>query len=90
MGAAMVKLFPAGLYGPGYIRALRGPFDKIKIMAVGGVNENNIAEYFRQGANAVAFGAGIVRPEWLDKSRYDLVEECIMALIQAYKGSISV
>jgi 2-dehydro-3-deoxyphosphogluconate aldolase/(4S)-4-hydroxy-2-oxoglutarate aldolase len=90
MGATMVKLFPAGLYGPGYIKMLKAPFDSIKIMAVGGVNEQNIAEYFRQGADAVAFGAGIIRPEWLDKKRYDLIEKQLGILIQSYKGFVSV
>ncbi len=89
MGATMVKLFPSGLLGPAYIKMLKGPFDKIKIIAVGGVDEKNITEYFRQGADAVAFGAGIVRPEWLNKNRYDLIEEHLSSFILAYKGLIS-
>jgi 2-dehydro-3-deoxyphosphogluconate aldolase/(4S)-4-hydroxy-2-oxoglutarate aldolase len=90
MGAEMVKLFPANLHGPGYIKALRGPFSDIKIMAVGGVDEKNIAEYFKQGANAVAFGGGIIKPEWLHEEKYNLIEEKLMILIRAFKGSISV
>jgi len=89
MGATMVKLFPAGAFGPGYIRALRGPFDSIKLMAVGGVNEKNIGEYFKQGANAVAFGSGIIRPDWLEKQRYDLIEEHLKILVKSYSYSIS-
>ena len=87
MGATMVKLFPSGVYGPGYIRALKGPFDDIKIMAVGGVSEKNIAQYFLQGASAVAFGAGIFRPEWLQNNHFDFIEDKLKLLIKAYKAT---
>jgi len=87
MGATMVKLFPCGIYGPGYIRALKGPFENIKIMAVGGVNEQNISLFFKQGADAVAFGAGILKSEWLDNNRFDLIEEKLHLLIKSYRSS---
>ena len=87
MGAEMVKLFPSGMYGPGYVRALKGPFDTIKIMAVGGVNEKNIAQFFLQGASAVAFGAGILRPEWLENNNFDFIEEKLKLLVKAYKAT---
>ncbi len=87
LGATMVKLFPSGIYGPGYIRALKGPFNFIRIMAVGGVNEKNISQFFKQGADAVAFGAGIVRPDWLEKERFDLISDRLNLLIKSYKAS---
>jgi 2-dehydro-3-deoxyphosphogluconate aldolase/(4S)-4-hydroxy-2-oxoglutarate aldolase len=90
MGATMVKLFPAGLFGPGYIGMLKAPFNSVRIMVTGGVNEQNIAEYFRQGADAAAFGAGIFRMEWLKARKYDMIEEHLVALIQAYRGEILV
>ncbi|GBE05293.1 2-dehydro-3-deoxy-6-phosphogalactonate aldolase [bacterium BMS3Abin10] len=52
-GAEMVKVFPAGLFGPRYIRELRGPYDRISLVAVGGVSPDNIREYFSAGASAV-------------------------------------
>jgi 2-dehydro-3-deoxyphosphogluconate aldolase/(4S)-4-hydroxy-2-oxoglutarate aldolase len=56
LGAHAVKVFPASLGGPGYLNSLRGPFPSIPFMPTGGVNANNIAEWFRAGA--VAVGAG--------------------------------
>jgi len=85
-GATMVKLFPGGLFGPGYIKVLKAPLESIKIMAVGGVNEQTIAGYFKNGADAVAFGAGIIHPEWLEKERFDLIEEKLNLMIKAYKS----
>ncbi len=87
IGATMVKLFPSGLYGPGYIRALKGPFNDVKILAVGGISEQNISQFFKQGADAIAFGAGIIRPDWLDKNRFDLMEEKLNLLIKSYKAT---
>lgn len=53
-GARMVKVFPANAFGPGYIRDLLGPFDRIPLVAVGGVTPENVREYFDAGAVAVA------------------------------------
>ncbi|MFH0764218.1 MAG: bifunctional 4-hydroxy-2-oxoglutarate aldolase/2-dehydro-3-deoxy-phosphogluconate aldolase [Candidatus Omnitrophota bacterium] len=55
-GAAMVKVFPAGVFGPSYFNALKGPFNNIELMACGGVTAGNIKSYFAGGATAVAFG----------------------------------
>ncbi|MCM8814319.1 MAG: bifunctional 4-hydroxy-2-oxoglutarate aldolase/2-dehydro-3-deoxy-phosphogluconate aldolase [Candidatus Omnitrophica bacterium] len=58
-GATMVKVFPAGVAGPGYFRELNGPFADIPLMAVGGVRAENAAEYFRCGAQAVGVGGSV-------------------------------
>jgi len=58
-GATMVKIFPASQMGPTYFKQIKGPFDKIKLMAVGGVNLKNIKEYLTSGADALALGGSI-------------------------------
>ncbi|MBF0494862.1 MAG: bifunctional 4-hydroxy-2-oxoglutarate aldolase/2-dehydro-3-deoxy-phosphogluconate aldolase, partial [Candidatus Omnitrophica bacterium] len=70
-GAAMVKVFPAGVFGPKYFTELKGPLNDVKLMAVGGVNEKNIKDYFKAGADAVAFGASVFKREWLDAGNFD-------------------
>ncbi len=52
-GAEMVKVFPCRPFGPRYIRELRGPYEQIPLVAVGGVNLDNIKEYFAAGVRAV-------------------------------------
>ncbi|OGQ98676.1 MAG: hypothetical protein A2505_10265 [Deltaproteobacteria bacterium RIFOXYD12_FULL_55_16] len=72
-GADLVKVFPCGaLGGPGYIRDLRGPFDHIRLAAVGGISLANLAEYFVAGAAAVGvssslFGGKALREKNLDQ-----------------------
>lgn len=58
-GADLVKVFPCGGLGPGYIRELRGPFDHIPMVAVGGVKEENVAEYLAAGAVGVGVGTSL-------------------------------
>jgi 2-dehydro-3-deoxyphosphogluconate aldolase/(4S)-4-hydroxy-2-oxoglutarate aldolase len=65
-GAAMVKVFPCGaLGGAQYIRELRGPFDNIPLVAVGGVNRKNLPEYFAAGARAVGVSTALFGGEAL-------------------------
>jgi 2-dehydro-3-deoxyphosphogluconate aldolase / (4S)-4-hydroxy-2-oxoglutarate aldolase len=85
LGADMVKLFPASLFGPGYIKELKGPFNKIKIIAVGGVNEANIHTYFECSADAAAFGASIFNLKWMREKNYQLVEDKLISLVDSYR-----
>ncbi|MBN1598632.1 MAG: bifunctional 4-hydroxy-2-oxoglutarate aldolase/2-dehydro-3-deoxy-phosphogluconate aldolase [Bacteroidales bacterium] len=85
MGATMVKLFPATAFGPSYIKALKAPFNEIKIMAVGGINDETISTFFANGADAVAVGASIFRLEWIEDKRFSLIEDKLTSLIRRYR-----
>lgn len=56
-GAAAVKLFPASVAGPAFIRDFRGPFPDIPLIPTGGVSVENAAEFLRAGAVAVGLGS---------------------------------
>jgi len=86
-GAAMVKVFPAGSLGPGYIKALRGPFPQIPLMPTGGVSVESIPDYFRAGANAVGIGGEIFKREWLETGNIQAVAEAARAFVKAVKES---
>ena len=59
-GASMVKVFPCrSLGGPQYIKELRGPFDQIPLVAVGGVTLHTMNEYLQAGAAAVGVGISL-------------------------------
>ncbi|MCU1532990.1 MAG: 2-keto-3-deoxy-phosphogluconate aldolase [Arthrobacter sp.] len=55
-GATAVKLFPASIGGPGYLKALRDPFPGIPFIAVGGVGLDEAGGYWEAGAVAVGLG----------------------------------
>ena len=60
LGATAVKLFPAGIGGPPYLRALRDPLPGIPFVPVGGVTEALAAEYLLAGAVAVGVGSPLL------------------------------
>ena len=68
-GADMVKLFPTGSLGIPYIKAIRAPLSHIPMIAMGGVNEQNLREYLAVCAG-VGIGSGIFNRALLDAKDY--------------------
>lgn len=59
-GADIVKLFPADLFGPSAIKAIKGPLPQAQIMPTGGVDVNNVAQWIKAGAVAVGAGSSLL------------------------------
>jgi 2-dehydro-3-deoxyphosphogluconate aldolase / (4S)-4-hydroxy-2-oxoglutarate aldolase len=76
-GATMVKVFPASQMGPDYFKQIKGPFDKVKLMAVGGVNPGNIKKYLGAGADAVALGGSIYSVQRMENERFSEIQKDI-------------
>ena len=85
-GAAMVKVFPAGCFGPAYFKEVKGPFRDIELLACGGVDADNMGAYFAAGASAVAFGASVFRADWLRAGEYARIGEHVGRLVQACRA----
>ncbi len=62
-GADLVKLFPANLGGPGYLRSLRGPFPGVAFCPTGGVNPETIHDWLAAGAVALGAGSELCPPQ---------------------------
>ncbi|WP_430786487.1 bifunctional 4-hydroxy-2-oxoglutarate aldolase/2-dehydro-3-deoxy-phosphogluconate aldolase [Virgibacillus flavescens] len=60
LGADLIKVFPAGSMGPGYIKDIHGPLPQIPLMPTGGVDLSNVREYFDKGAVAAGLGSSLV------------------------------
>ncbi len=73
-GADAIKIFPAGLFGPSIIRAIREPLPQAMLIPTGGVNLDNVAEWFEAGAVAVAVGGDLTK-EALAKGDYGILEQ---------------
>lgn len=95
-GASLVKIFPCGsVGGPKYLKALRGPFPKAKLIPTGGVSVANAAEYIAAGAVAVGVGSDLVdtsalregKPEKIVNAARELVA-AVQAARQAMAGAI--
>jgi 2-dehydro-3-deoxyphosphogluconate aldolase/(4S)-4-hydroxy-2-oxoglutarate aldolase len=86
-GATMVKVFPAQFFGPDYLRELRGPFDRVPLLACGGVRADNVAAYFAAGANAVAIGGGTFKRAWIEQARFDLLQAEIAQVVSSARAA---
>ena len=84
-GADAVKVFPASCVGPGYIKAIRGPLSHIPLMAVGGINEKNAADYLKAGCVGLGVGGNLVNKEWIRNGEW----EKITALARAFMAAVS-
>lgn len=61
-GADIVKIFPAEVFGPAYLKALRAPLPQAPLMPTGGVSVDNLAAWFDNGALVVGIGSSLTGP----------------------------
>jgi 2-dehydro-3-deoxyphosphogluconate aldolase/(4S)-4-hydroxy-2-oxoglutarate aldolase len=86
-GADILKMFPASTVGPGHIGALRGPLGDIPIMPTGGVDTDNVADYFDAGAVAVGAGSALVDYEAIAAEDWDGVRESAAEFVAAVEAA---
>ena len=72
-GADIVKIFPATMLGPQFIRDVRAPMPQLKLMPTGGVTLDNAGDWVRAGAVAVGVGSALVDVKAIDAGRFDVV-----------------
>lgn len=72
-GADAVKVFPVTSLGVSYIKAVRGPLSHIPLMAVGGVNEKNAADFMKAGCVGLGVGGNLVNKEWIQNGEWDKI-----------------
>lgn len=82
-GSDIVKLFPGEFLSPSIIKSLKAPFPFIDFMPTGGITDENVKEWFNNGAFAV--GAGGYLTKGVTEENLDLLEERCKKLIHAAK-----
>ncbi len=63
LGAKMIKVFPADVLGPAYIKSLLAPMPELRLMPTGGVNLKTIGDFAKSGAAAFGVGSPLFRAE---------------------------
>lgn len=74
-GADFVKLFPARLGGPQYLRDLLGPLPNVRLVPTGGVGPENARAFLEAGAVAVAIGGNLVAEQVVANGKWHEVTE---------------
>jgi 2-dehydro-3-deoxyphosphogluconate aldolase/(4S)-4-hydroxy-2-oxoglutarate aldolase len=72
-GADIVKVFPATMLGPQFIKDVRAPLPDVKLMPTGGVTLDNAGEWIRAGAVAVGLGSALLDQSAIEGGRFDVV-----------------
>ena len=86
-GSDLVKVFPANIGGPGYIKALKGPLPQIPLVPTGGVELENVGEFLSSGAAALAVGGNLVSKKLLAAKDFDGITVNAEAFAQAVKAA---
>jgi len=86
LGADMVKVFPANRFGPGYLKDIRGPFDRIRLVPTGGVDLENLPAYLKNGAYGAGVGSPLFDKERVEAKEWRWVEEQARRFCVVYEG----
>lgn len=80
-GADIVKIFPAGILGINYFKAIRAPLEHIPMAAVAGITPDNIADFSKAGAVAFGISSGIYNREAVMTHNAEMLESLAEAFI---------
>lgn len=84
-GAKYVKIFPAGVLGPGYIKAITAPLSHIPFLAVGGISPDNIADFIKAGCAGAGVGGNLTNKEWIKAGEWDKIASVARSLVENSK-----
>lgn len=85
-GADMVKIFPARLGGPGYIKDLLAPLPMLRLCPTGGITAENARAYLDAGAAAVGIGGSLVRAADVNAGHWDRIQAEAQKIVAAVHG----
>ncbi|MBC7098406.1 bifunctional 4-hydroxy-2-oxoglutarate aldolase/2-dehydro-3-deoxy-phosphogluconate aldolase [Candidatus Bipolaricaulota bacterium] len=84
-GADMVKVFPAEVLGPSFIKAVHGPLPQIPLVPTGGITADNAGEFIRAGAAVVCAGSWLVDRTAVAGGGVEVLREKARRLVAAVK-----
>ena len=84
-GADFIKLFPVGNMGADYVKAVRAPLSNVRMLAVGGIDLNNIAEYRSVGIQGFGIGSSIVRRDMIESGDFEGICELAKKYVEAVR-----
>ena len=82
-GATFVKVFPASVGGPTYLKDVRGPLPQLKLIPTGGISIENAGDFIRAGAVAIAAGSSLVDAKTVGAEQWDVLESRARQLVAA-------
>jgi 2-dehydro-3-deoxyphosphogluconate aldolase/(4S)-4-hydroxy-2-oxoglutarate aldolase len=87
-GADIVKVFPADIGGPSYLKAIHGPLPQVRLLPTGGVNLDTLPDFVNAGACAVGLGSSLIEKQAVqdgDLGRIRELAEKYVALVKSVR-----
>jgi 2-dehydro-3-deoxyphosphogluconate aldolase/(4S)-4-hydroxy-2-oxoglutarate aldolase len=86
-GADIVKVFPATMLGPQFLRDVRAPLPQVKLMPTGGVTVENAGDWIRAGAVAVGIGSALVDSDAVERGDWAAISDRARAAMASVAGA---
>lgn len=88
LGCEIVKLFPGGIYGPNFVKAIKGPQPWTSIMPTGGVSptKDNIEQWFNAGVTCVGMGSKLIKKDQNGSYDFDQIQATTKSALQMIKA----
>lgn len=83
-GSDLIKLFPGGQLGAGFIKDIKGPVPNVELMPSGGVNLDNISDWIEKGSFAVGIGGGLTKE--FTGNNYEVISEKAQKYVEAVRN----
>ncbi|MDV7138216.1 bifunctional 4-hydroxy-2-oxoglutarate aldolase/2-dehydro-3-deoxy-phosphogluconate aldolase [Maribacter sp. TH_r10] len=87
LGCEIVKLFPGSTYGPGFVKAIKGPQPWTSVMPTGGVSTetSNLKGWFEAGVTCVGMGSQLISKDVLANKDYKGLEKAVREALETIK-----
>ncbi|WLD10722.1 bifunctional 4-hydroxy-2-oxoglutarate aldolase/2-dehydro-3-deoxy-phosphogluconate aldolase [Planctellipticum variicoloris] len=85
-GADVVKVFPAEIGGPPYLKAIKGPLPQVRLMPTGGVNLETMHDFLKAGACAVGLGSSLVEKDAVEKGDFARIRSLAEQYVERFKA----
>ncbi|MEP2935965.1 MAG: bifunctional 4-hydroxy-2-oxoglutarate aldolase/2-dehydro-3-deoxy-phosphogluconate aldolase [Gilvibacter sp.] len=84
LGCEIVKLFPGGIYGPDFVKAIKGPCQWTKIMPTGGVSptKENLEGWFNSGVTCVGMGSKLMVKDSNGQFDFEKIKELTRSALE--------
>ncbi len=88
LGCEIVKLFPGGIYGPSFVKAIRGPQPWTSIMPTGGVSptRENLEGWFNAGVTCVGMGSKLIKKDANGNYNLEQIESDTKSALEIIKS----
>ncbi len=83
-GSDLIKLFPGGQLGAGFIKDIKGPVPNVELMPSGGVNLDNVSDWIETGSFAVGIGGDLTKE--FTGNNYEVISEKAQKYVEAVRN----